>query len=178
MAWKNKTTWDAACEELLRIYWCDGLSARQISTHLATRGYTFSRNACVGKANRMGLPARAPRGPQSSRANAGRTKLRTPQAQRQQPKRKANPTAPRDPFTPRSEPYIPLHERKSLLELEQNDCRWPIGDGPYAFCARKKVPGISYCEDHARLAYDAVRTREINSKAQGRPYVRRLEKVH
>lgn len=178
MAWKNKTTWDATCEDLLRKLWCDGLTASQIANRIPG----FTRNAIVGKANRMGLPGRAPRGNQSSRRNRGRTKLRTPQAQRQAPKRKVNPTVPVEPFTPRAEPYIALELRKSLLDLEQNDCRWPIGDGPYAFCARKRHPGSSYCQDHHAIAYDSVRTSEANRRVKSQPAhvvsSRRLEKVH
>ncbi len=63
---------------------------------------------------------------------------------------------------------IPIKERKSLDQLEVADCHWPIGD-PYAkdfhFCGRKRMATpkgrneISYCEFHARRAFQPLQTR-------------------
>lgn len=39
---------------------------------------------------------------------------------------------------------------KKLIDLERNDCRWPLDDG--LFCAAPKERG-SYCETHAKRAY-------------------------
>jgi GcrA cell cycle regulator len=46
--------------------------------------------------------------------------------------------------------------RKGLIDLETSDCRWPIGDPKtpeFHFCAISKVDGTSYCEFHARKAF-------------------------
>jgi GcrA cell cycle regulator len=46
---------------------------------------------------------------------------------------------------------IPQNQRRSLLELEDGMCRWPIGDtrvpGMF-FCGGESVDGSSYCEHH------------------------------
>ena len=44
---------------------------------------------------------------------------------------------------------------KTLLELDDNSCRWPTNDeGPFTFCGLHKLPGdIQYCAPHARVAY-------------------------
>lgn len=51
---------------------------------------------------------------------------------------------------------IPVEQRKPIVELENNSCRWPINDGPdYLFCGSpdadmsRKVP---YCGYHSRIA--------------------------
>ena len=75
-----------------------------------------------------------------------------------------------EPIVP-SEPYVstyqeidvPLGERKRLVELEKDDCRWPIGDPReqnFHFCNGKRVLGSSYCDHHMRVAYQPPRPAE------------------
>ena len=46
--------------------------------------------------------------------------------------------------------------RKSLVELEKNDCRFPVGENPpFGFCALEAIPGKSYCLVHVQRAYSA-----------------------
>jgi hypothetical protein len=45
------------------------------------------------------------------------------------------------------------HGPKSLIDLEPNDCRWPIGDEDFVFCAKLKLEGHPYCPKHFKLAY-------------------------
>jgi GcrA cell cycle regulator len=57
---------------------------------------------------------------------------------------------------------IPLAERKTLQQLTEGMCRWPIGDPQLAdfhFCGRNKVTGLPYCEAHARRAYQPPQPR-------------------
>jgi len=57
---------------------------------------------------------------------------------------------------------IPPAERKTLQMLTENSCRWPIGDPQteeFHFCTRNKVPGLPYCEHHARRAYQPPQPR-------------------
>ena len=50
---------------------------------------------------------------------------------------------------------------KNLFELEQTDCRWPYGgQAPYRFCGCRVFEGLSYCEAHARLAYQPYSRRK------------------
>ena len=57
---------------------------------------------------------------------------------------------------------IPLAERKTIQTLVECSCRWPIGDpqaADFHFCGKNKVPGLPYCEFHARRAFQPPQTR-------------------
>ena len=57
---------------------------------------------------------------------------------------------------------IPLAERKTLQDLTEGMCRWPIGDPQmtdFHFCGRNKVTGLPYCEAHARRAFQPPQPR-------------------
>ena len=57
---------------------------------------------------------------------------------------------------------IPVKERKSIQTLSECSCRWPIGDPQMAdfhFCGKNKVPGLPYCEFHARRAFQPPQPR-------------------
>lgn len=52
---------------------------------------------------------------------------------------------------------IPVEQRKGIFELEDNDCRWPVGDPckpEFFFCAAPIQNG-SYCDHHAQRARNA-----------------------
>jgi hypothetical protein len=51
---------------------------------------------------------------------------------------------------------------KTLVELESNECRWPIGDPKepqFHFCGSLQRPGYPYCERHCRIAFTPARPR-------------------
>jgi GcrA cell cycle regulator len=51
---------------------------------------------------------------------------------------------------------IPLAQRRSLLELDSETCRWPVHDpaGPdFFFCGAQSAAGRPYCAAHCRRAY-------------------------
>lgn len=50
---------------------------------------------------------------------------------------------------------------KPLHDLEQHDCRWPLGDVPFSFCGELAAAGRVYCAAHAALAYKPI---ERNAK--------------
>jgi len=53
---------------------------------------------------------------------------------------------------------IPLSERKTVVTLLPDDCRWPIGDPlhrDFHFCGKHKLPGFPYCKFHTRLSFRA-----------------------
>ena len=173
MAWNDERV------ELLKKLWSEGLSASQIAGRLG--GVT--RNAVIGKVHRLGLSGRAT----TSRMKSHRPRARV--AQQQQPKRLAKPrfTAQgnpavrslyqmdAEPFVPTVEELdIPLKERRTIATLTECNCRWPIGDPQMAdfhFCNRDKVPGLPYCEFHARRALQPPqpRRRDVRDPAQPVP---------
>ncbi len=68
-----------------------------------------------------------------------------------------------EPYTPVAEELvIPLNERLTIQTLTECSCRWPIGDPQtpdFHFCNRNKVPGLPYCEFHARRAFQPPQPR-------------------
>ncbi len=161
-------SWTDERVEQLRKLWSEGLSASQIAGRLG--GVT--RNAVIGKVHRLGL---------SGRATTSRMKTHRPRARAAVPaKRPVSKASPRfaqlgnpalralyqpeaEPFVPAAEELvIPLAERKTIQTLVECSCRWPIGDPQQAdfhFCGKNKVPGLPYCEFHARRAFQPPQPR-------------------
>lgn len=157
-------SWTDERVEQLKKLWSEGLSASQIAGRLG--GVT--RNAVIGKVHRLGLSGRVS-------APSGAVKRQGPRITT--PRRVAKPKfttvgnlALRALYQPDAEPYtpvceeieIPTAERKSLLDLTESSCRWPIGDpqtSEFHFCNRSKVTGLPYCEAHARRAFQPPQAR-------------------
>jgi GcrA cell cycle regulator len=143
---RTETTWTMERIALLKSRIDAGFSCGQIAREMGV-----SRNAVIGKANRLGLSRlkRATAGNLEQSRNNSRSNLVTPRerlarALKAKPQL-ALPEAPADSTA-----------RCSLLELQQWHCRWPIGDprcGDFGFCGGKPVDGLPYCLGHARMAY-------------------------
>lgn len=158
-------SWNDERVEALKKLWAEGLSASQIASRIG--GVT--RNAVIGKVHRLGLSGRAP----TSRTTTARPRPRIAAPRRPAAKPRfaaVGTTAMRPSFQLEAEPYvstyeeldIPLKERKSLLDLTEASCRWPIGDPQHAdfhFCNRSKIAGLPYCEFHSRRAFQPVQPR-------------------
>ncbi len=55
-----------------------------------------------------------------------------------------------------AEMFIPVEQRLSLLQLNEQTCKWPIGDpltADFYFCGQHSNDGKPYCEFHSRRAY-------------------------
>ena len=53
-------------------------------------------------------------------------------------------------------------KRKTLMDLERCDCRWPIGEPrqpDFHFCAEPQAPGRPYCARHWDMAFQQPRPR-------------------
>jgi GcrA cell cycle regulator len=117
-----------------------------------------SRNAAIGKANRLGLRGNS----------AGKPRLEV------SPKPKRIRTRPQ-PSMPvaviafpikRAEPppVFVAGEGVALMDLERKHCRWPLGaklQVTTRFCGHDKRAGSSYCEHHHRLSYTPIRRNVI-----------------
>jgi GcrA cell cycle regulator len=158
-------SWNDERVEALKKLWADGLSASQIAGRLG--GVT--RNAVIGKVHRLGLAGRAT----TSRMKSHRPRVRSQAARRlmkARPPVAAGNQAFRNLYLGDSEPYvppaeeivIPMHERKYIQTLTETCCRWPIGDPQqpdFHFCGKSKIPGLPYCEVHARRAFQPPQAR-------------------
>lgn len=160
----------------LRELWSEGHSTAEIGRRLGV-----SKNAVVGKAHRLDLPAR----PSPIRREGERSPPRsTP------PRRFAGPTLPPLSSTSLggtslapSHPAASLPSRPSVTMAPRQSpprvvlppapppprpygrvitCCWPIGEpgtSSFRFCDAESVPGKPYCSEHAQLAYVKVRDR-------------------
>jgi GcrA cell cycle regulator len=157
MAWTDERV------ELLKKLWAEGLSASQIAGRLGS----VTRNAVIGKVHRLGLSGRAT----TSRMKSHRPRPRMGAKRLVKGGRFAplgNPAfralyAEAEVYQPPAEELvIPENERKYIQTLDECSCRWPIGDpqmSEFHFCGKKKVPGLPYCEFHARRAFQPPQTR-------------------
>ena len=157
-AWPNERI------ELLKSLWHDKQSFTFIADVIG-----ISRNACIGKAHRLGLRREARYklgGPRDPRPRASVEKGRP---RKYKP---ASPVAmPPKPQTP--DESIPISQRKTLLQLENHHCRWPIGGDPkdpasFFYCGAPEcdVAGrIPYCPAHAQRAKGRPATREEKEDA-------------
>lgn len=145
--------WDTRNTRKASKLWRDGHSASMIAREIGT-----SRNAVVGKAYRMRdmFPARI-----HSSNHRPQKKKAKPVAR--MPRRVISPS-----FVPKpkhdSEVFQTKFTSKSLMDLNDNDCRWPEGEN---FCGKPQKEGrSSYCEYHNSHSIDAARSRRFKPITQ------------
>lgn len=140
--------WTVETTQRARRLAADGVSATDIADEL---GHGITRNAVIGKLNRLGVHY----------DRSGQTSKPRP----------APPTT-----RPRWSPLLtPMKKRKDVLvdakvtpvsffDVEEHHCRWPIGDphnlDTFRFCGAPKVDGIAYCAKHAKVAFTAAKPRD------------------
>lgn len=141
----SSTPWTAYKIEELGRLWAAGYSARDIAHEL---GEGITRNAVLGKIDRLGLSRRRP--PQQ-------VKQVKPRAARRRPVFTAPSAPPAPEPPPPCEPVKkPRMRRLQLLQLGDGHCRWPVGDPhahPFYFCAADRAAGEPYCAFHMRKAF-------------------------
>jgi GcrA cell cycle regulator len=169
--------WTEEAIARLRVLWDEGHSTAEIGRRMAV-----SKNAVVGKAHRLNLPAR----PSPIRRDA------TGAARPATPRRVTGPTLPplsaaltaereivvaapvaiqRAPTPvaarPAPSPSAPL--RAVPVSRGRNpSCCWPIGEPgtkSFRFCDAEAASGKPYCGEHAQLAYVKVRERRDEAAA-------------
>jgi len=149
--------------EQLKKLWESGLSASQIAAELGN----ITRNAVIGKVHRLGLSGRAKT---PSSAAPRQRKVRAPQHMMRisRPMSRGN-TALAQAFEVEVEAdpvafdnVVPMGQRRTLLELTEDTCHWPIGDPgstEFFFCGGKALGGLPYCAQHSRVAYQPASDR-------------------
>lgn len=147
-------SWTDEHVALLKKLWGEGRTAAEIAKVL---GSGFTRNAVIGKAHRLKLSSRL------SPISSPTPKVKVANTQK-------------IPVTraPRQAPLIPVKidvKGIKLVDLKERMCRWPLGDPKdpgFNFCGCNTVPGLPYCIDHARMAYQAnKRGRLVNPDEHG-----------
>jgi len=142
--------WTPERVEMLQELLPTGLSSAEIARKL---GGGLSRNAVIGKRNRLGLsaPGRA-----SAPKRAAATKVAKPARPRMSVAKPLRPEPPHGAGL------------ATVMTLTLSMCRWPIGDPSspsFTFCGQRAERG-SYCAGHAARAFVAPTSK---AKAAPRP---------
>ncbi len=137
-------TWTTERIELLKACFEAGLTCREIAAQIE-----LSRNAVIGKISRLKL-TRETKDDEPAARRKGRGLKATP---RQQYRMLQAVYAEGSPL---AEEPISDERCCSLLELDEQRCRWPLstpGEEDFRFCGNRPIDGLPYCAGHARLAY-------------------------
>ena len=164
--------WTAKAIDLLRALWAEGHSTAEIGRRMGV-----TKNAIVGKAHRLDLPARpSPIRKQDATGAAHAAALR------RKPVREAGrmatrpvpvqappaPSAPPAPALSASAPSAPVAAAavRPFPRASLRSCCWPIGEPgtrEFRFCGAEADPGRPYCAEHAAIAYVRVRDRRSDA---------------
>ena len=156
-------TWSDERVEQLRKLWEAGLSASQIAAELGN----VTRNAVIGKVHRLGLSGRA-KSPASAAPRPRKARAHSHMLRVSRPSIRGN-TALAHAYELEQEPepqhidnIIPMGQRRTILDLTEETCRWPIGDpgsAEFFFCGGQTITGLPYCGYHSRVAYQPAADR-------------------
>jgi GcrA cell cycle regulator len=157
--------WTDERVELLKKLWADGLSASQIAAELGG----ITRNAVIGKVHRLGLSGRA-KTPSTSTPRPRKPRSSGQMLRVSRPAIRGN-TALAYEYEVEPEPQlleIPQEQRKTLLQLNEHTCRWPVGDpgsAEFYFCGGDTTNEMPYCGYHCRVAYQPANERRRERRA-------------
>lgn len=154
-------SWTDERVELLKKLWADGLSASQIAGELGG----ITRNAVIGKVHRLGLSGRA-KSPSSSTPRPRKARPASHMVRVSRPAVRGNTALAYD-YEAEAEPelveaVIPLEQRRTLVQLTDATCRWPVGDPgsqDFFFCGGPTKEDGPYCTHHSRVAYQPAADR-------------------
>jgi GcrA cell cycle regulator len=141
--------------------WADGATLSEIE-----RSTGITRGVAIGhiyRARKAGDPRFQPRPPRPPPVKA-RVLKSEPLPSRSPSYLEMTGPLPSSRDSPPPPPRPPPLEPRLLIDLDWQDCRWPVGqapDGRHLMCGMPQVPGRPYCECHCR----AVRS---ESTSQGR----------
>lgn len=145
-------TWSTDRVERLKRCFDAGLTCSQIAREIGV-----TRNAVIGKMNRMGLSRPRDRLAAQMRRAA---KLARPKRERSWKRLTviAQRKMLREAYAQARVEDVPIRDGHgcTLLELAQGQCRWPInepGAENFCYCGNQAFTGLPYCVGHARLAY-------------------------
>ena len=145
--------WNEETIARIRALWAEGHTTAEIGRRMG-----ISKNAVVGKAHRLNLPAR----PSPIRRTPGEKRS----APRQTVRRVTGPTLPMLASMERQPLKAPVVLRPVPVQPRPvgrvSSCCWPLGEPgtpEFHFCGDPTVPAKPYCEEHVAVAYVKVRDR-------------------
>ena len=149
--------WTAETEASLRKWIDEGVSFSKISKLMETvHGAKLSRNACCGKAYRLGLSKPMNRKPK----RVGASKPAPKASARKHDGHMPHSTKRREPYKIAPQPLVevvfdaPYGAAQAVLALHSDQCKYPIGEGnEFHFCPSRRREGSVYCEAHHGRCY-------------------------
>lgn len=162
-----ESSWTDARVARLKELHAEGLSASQIAANLGG----VSRCAVISKVHRLGLGGRVRTAHAKSTSVAtgkvGRIKhrvLRIGPAPGRGGHMRASfvPTLEIEPLRDLSPEAIPPEQRKTILTIRSNECRWPYGTpgtADFFLCGAPADPG-PYCRGHRAIAWRPANSSE------------------
>jgi GcrA cell cycle regulator len=165
--------WTKQRTRILRRRWSQGARVREIAAEL---GHGITYNAVIAKIHRLGISKLSPYGGAPGRRYAANTR---PADRPVYPQRAPYwfRKGPLPAWVVNARPYvetvgvdarIPRRQRRSLFELSDDTCRWPVGDprsSRFFFCGAQPVRNKPYCAAHCARAYRQPResTRRVST---------------
>jgi len=137
-------SWNEEKVEKLKELWGKGNTASQIAEIIGG----ISRNAVIGKANRLNLSSKIKTRNSSSSRDFDNNSEENNSKQRRGRKSKFQSLIIEKDFEPENP--------KKLEELDDSSCKWPIGhpeEESFYFCGRSSLKDFSYCKLHLLYAY-------------------------
>lgn len=137
----------------------NGLSFAQSAAEInAAFDTSYTKNACISRAARLGLPKEERR----VKAAGAPSPLAAPTEPRRKRAKPAIPAPLPDVPAPAIEPDEPMaidcpaapDGLITVLDLQKHHCRFPLGEAPYHFCGVQKREGFPYCAEHVAVTHN------------------------
>lgn len=159
--------------DALKVHWGKGLSASRVALELNRSFHPdppLSRNAIIGKVTRLRLDSHPRCGSPRHREDGGRNASTVKRVRRI--KIQSGVEIPVEPLPPPpiDDLAIPQAQRRTIMELSGDTCRWPVGDpaaADFFFCGAPPRDGRPYCPAHSARAFNKPQPPKHRHMANG-----------